>query len=83
MISITDGKRIRLSKKLLSATDVEIMESKEKNAQEASTSAFQRGTGIDPVPGNILMQILETIPRLFLFSREMSEVLTGRKTRSD
>lgn len=35
--SIADGKRILLSKKLLSDTHKEIVESKEKNAQQALT----------------------------------------------
>lgn len=76
MISITDGEQIRLSKKLLLAAHKEIMESNEKNTQPVSTSAFQKGTGIDPEPWNILMPISETITRLFLFFQEMSEVLT-------
>lgn len=76
MISITDGERIRLSKKLLLAAHKEIMESNEKNTQPVSTSAFKKGTGIDPEPWNILMPNSETIPRLFLFLQEMSEVLT-------
>lgn len=45
MISITDGKGVRLSKKLLLATDKEIMESNEKNAEQTSTSAFKKAQG--------------------------------------
>lgn len=75
MISITDGERIRLSKKLLLAAHKEIMESNEKNTQPVSTSAFKKGTGIDPEPWNRLMPNSETIPRLFLFFKKCQRYL--------
>ena len=76
MISATDSKQIGLSKKLLLATHKKIMEPKEKKCTTSLNFNLQKGTAVDPVPWNILMQISETMPRLFLFPGEMSEVLT-------
>lgn len=54
----------------------EIIESKEKNAQQASTSALQNGVGIDPLPGGGWCRFQRQYPGYFYSFREMSEVLT-------
>ena len=87
MISITDGKQRslkkvtfsnrpgnhRILKKKKKKKKKERKKKKEKNAQPTSTSAFQKGTSIDPVPWNILMQ--RQYPGYFYFLEKCQRYL--------